>query len=132
MEKTVFYDSESGIIVARLKGQVTLDGLRLLFDDVLPIVVEHGCSLLLSDVREVTAIKLSLFDIYPIPKILIDMFSSLGIQPYKVRRAVVVSHWLPVFSFFENISNNRMLNSKVFLEMEPAKEWLLSQGCHNL
>ena len=130
MEKTVFYDSESGIIVATLKGQVTPKGLGLLFEDVLPMVAKYHCLLLLSDVREVTTIKLSFLDIYPIPKILIDLFSSWGIQPYKVRRAVVVSNWSPVFRFFEDISNNRMLKCKVFLEVEPAREWLLSQRCN--
>jgi hypothetical protein len=132
MESNVSYDSELGIIMAELKGQVTLDGLRLLSEDVLPMVANHSCLLLLSDVREVTAIKLSLADIYAIPKTLVDQFSCLGYQPYKVKRAVVVSGWSPLFSFFEDISNNRMMKTKVFLEMEPAKEWLFSQRCHDL
>ena len=132
MERTVLYDSELGIIIAMLKGQVTLDGLRLLADDVLPIVATHGCLLLLSDVREVTTIELSLVDILAIPKTLCDDFSSCGIQPYKVKRAVVVSSWSPVFSFFENVFNNRMMKTKVFVDTLSAKDWLLSQRCHDL
>ena len=132
MERTVFYDSELDIIIAVLKGKVTLDGLRLLADDVLPIVATHSCLLLLSDVREVTTIELSLVDIFAIPKTLHDKISSCGIQPYKVKRAVVVCNWLPVFIFFENVFNNRMMETKIFLDIVPAKDWLLSQRCHDL
>ncbi len=128
MESNVFYDAELGIIMAELKGQVTLNGLQLLAQDVLPMVADHGCLRLLSDVRAVTAIKLSFVDIYAIPKTLIDQFSCLGFQPYRVKRAVVVSGWSPLFSFFEDLANNRMLKTKVFLDMEPAKAWLFSQS----
>ncbi len=130
MERSVFYDSELGIILAKLKGPVTLDGLSLLAKDVLQMAANHDCLLLLSDVREVTTIKLSWADIYAIPRGLVDKFSGCGFQPYQVKRAVVVSSWSPTFLFFEDISNNRMLKTKIFLDMQPAKDWLLAQRCH--
>ena len=93
------------------------------------IAIEQNVFSFLGDYRE-AVLKLSTTAIYELPKILSDIFISLGIQPHQLNRvfvASVVEKDAEGFRFYETVSLNRGQNTRLFHDIEEAKRWLSGQ-----
>jgi hypothetical protein len=65
-----------------------------------------------------------MIELYELPKIILDTFASSGLKAHRLRRALVASKEVKDFQFFENVTVNRGLNTKVFYDIVEAKKWL--------
>ena len=125
MPYTIEYDPQ-GIVTTKVQGKLTMAVLDEWRRDVLQLVKEKECQRMLSDLRE-AKVELSMVDAYNIPKLFLEYASTLGVQTFQLKRAVVVSSGEKLADFFETAARNRVHNLKVFYDDESARQWLLEK-----
>ncbi len=114
MPHEIFYNSEARVIEIKLQVDMTLsEGKEIIFES-LQMIKEKNCFFNLNDLREAT-VKLSTVEIYELPKIIMDIFTSARLSVYKLKRALVVARELEDSRFFETVSLNRGQSIKLFL-----------------
>ena len=126
MSHTVMYNSEERIIEIKIQGDLFLNEVKEIATEVAQTTKAQNCFLSLHDMREAT-VKLSMLEIYGLPKILTDIYASFELSVYKAKRALVAANGLKDYSFFENVASNRALHVKYFLDMDEARKWLFEK-----
>ena len=126
MSNSVAYDKELDMTVITYRGSVDLPSLKEGSAKVAQIARQHSCSRVLVDFRE-TVPTLSTADLYTLPEIFSDILSSRDLRIMQFKRALVVSINLEDHCFFENTSQNRNQDVRVFQDIEEAKAWLSGQ-----
>ena len=123
MPHTVTYHSEMHIVEIKAHGNLTLDEAKQIIFDIGKVCVEKNCFHWLGDYRE-ARFELSTIDIYSIPHHLSAILASMGLPANKMKRAVVIANDIEDFEFFETVTVNSGQTTKLFQDMDEAKEWL--------
>ncbi len=126
MSHTIMYNSEERIIEIKIQGDLFLNEVKEIITEVAQTTKAQNCFLSLHARREAT-VKLSMLEIYGLPKILTDIYASFELSVYKANRALVAGNGLKDYSFFENVALNRALHIKYFLDMDEARQWLFEK-----
>ncbi len=124
MPHTIRYNQEECIIELHIQGLITLNEFKDVISEVAHTVYENHCLLILSDYRQAT-LKLSAFEIYDVPKIIMNTDTPSYISEREVKRALVVTEITEDFHFLETVSANRGQPVKLFTDVDKAKAWLL-------
>ena len=111
------------MITLRFEGLLTLEVVRNATVDVAQVAKERDCFRILTDMREAT-VKLSMVEVYNLPKLTADIASTAGLQIFQYKRAMVISAEQELLPFFENVSRNRHQKVKLFYTIESAEQWL--------
>ncbi|HRI48072.1 MAG TPA: hypothetical protein PK559_13275, partial [Ignavibacteriaceae bacterium] len=89
---------------------------------------EKRCTLFYSDFREVAEGKISITEIYSLPKVFNQIASKNNIIVHECINAILIPKENYLFQFFVTVSNNfAQTNIKLFLDEEEALKWLLSR-----
>ena len=123
MSHSIIYNPEAHAIESKVQGDLTFGEVKEIITEIALLVKEKGCTLILSDYSEAT-LKLAMIELYELPKIILNTFASSGLKAHRLRRALVASKEVKDFQFFENVTVNRGLNTKVFYDIVEAKKWL--------
>src|SRR5215204_967454 len=99
MSHTVVYNSEEQIIEIKVQGDLSLNAVKEIMTEAAQIAKAQACFLVLNDMREAT-MKLDMTEIYQLPKILTDIFTSFELNVYKLKRALVAANDLKDYSFY--------------------------------
>jgi len=126
MLHTITYNSDLGIVEIKFQENVIWKEVKEILWQSAQIAKEQNCFLFLSDFREAT-LKLSILELYELPKILSETFASSEIPAHKIKRAFVVAKDLNDYSFFETVNVNRGYRHKMFEDISKAKKWLLEK-----
>ena len=126
MLHTLFFNSETKTIEAKMIGDLTFCGTKELITQLAQMAKENNCNLLLNDFNE-AIIKLSTFEIYELPKIMLDTFTSVGLNVRLMKRALIVKKDLQDYTFYETVTKNSGQNAKIFNDIDEAKEWLYNK-----
>lgn len=126
MEYTYKYNADAHIIEVKYSGKITSKDVGGILSAALQAAEENGCVLFLSDCRE-AELGMSVMDIYRVPKTFADLSASRGLFVQTFRYAIVISNDKRLFGFLENVFINNMQRAKLFFDLEPAKEWLITQ-----
>ncbi len=124
MSHTIIYNSEERIIEIKVQGDFSLSEAKEMFAEAVQVVKAQNCFLVLNDMREAT-MKLSMVEIYKLPKTLAVKVDALGFSVHKLKRALVVKKDLKGYRFFEDVASNRAQSVKYFFDMNEARKWLL-------
>jgi hypothetical protein len=114
------------IIESKVQGDFTLNEAKEMINEIALFAKEQDCTLLLTDYREAT-VKLSMLEIYYMPKTILDTSTTFGLDPRRFKRALVISKDFKDFLFFENVMVNKSQNAKVFYDIDEAKQWLFKK-----
>jgi hypothetical protein len=120
MAFSVHYDQERGWVVGKFTGNLDPRALKAYAQEAVRIAAQYNCKHFLNDLRE-AEINFSTLELYNTPGLL----SDIGIGP-SWRIAVVVSHGLQDYAFFESVAVNRGFAVKVFFNSKEAMSWLES------
>ena len=124
MPYSMEYD-EQGIISIKVQGALTMTVVRNFAMDAVHLAKEKNCFRVLTDLREAT-LKLSMLELYNLPKVLSEIAATAGLQVYQFKRVVITrdddEELLP---FYENVARNRIRNLRLFHDVESARQWLL-------
>jgi hypothetical protein len=126
MEYTYKYNADAHIIEVKYQGKIASKDVGGILSGALQAAEEDGCVRFLSDCRE-AELKLSVMDIYRVPKTFADLSSSRGLLVWTFRYAIVISKGSSNFGFLETVFVNNMQRARLFFDLEPAKEWLITQ-----
>ena len=67
----------------------------------------------------------STVELYNLHKLFEEVATSLGLDPQRLKRALIPSDQPDGFRFFETVSENRgYVNVRVFHDVDDAKRWL--------
>ena len=111
------------MIEINIQGDFFLSVAKEIITEAAQIAKAHDCFFVLNDMREAT-VKLSMLEIYELPKTLRDIFASSGLNVYKVKQALVITKDLKEHKFFETVTLNRSQSIKYFVDMDEARKWL--------
>ena len=126
MPYTIEYDPQ-GIVCLKVHGPLTMAIVKDATREALQLAKEKDCHRVLNDLRE-AKLKLSMVDVYNLPKLHLESGSTLGMEVLKFKLAVVVSSDEKLAYFFETVTRNRMQKVKVFYDDdESARKWLLEK-----
>ena len=123
MPYSIEYDSV-GIIRIKVQGALSLAGIRDVAPGLAQLIKEKHCPRLLTDLRE-ARLKLSMPDIYTLPKLVSEIASARDLPIHTLKRAIVVSQDTKLAYFFETVSRNRVQNVQLFYDDTSAQQWLL-------
>ena len=126
MSHIILYTSELHVVESKVQGELTLDEVKEIITEIAIITKEKACMLILSDYREVT-LRLSMLQLYDLPKITENIFASSGLNIFGCKRALVAAEGLKDYSFYENVMVNRGQKVRVFTNIDKAKEWLFGK-----
>jgi len=126
MPHTIKYNPETQMIEANAFGEVSLNEVRDTLAELAVMLKENDCSLMLNNYLE-ASIKLSTTQIYRLPAFIADIFTSSGVNVHRLKRAFVVKNDLEDFEFFKVVALNRGQNTRIFKDIDEAKNWLLEK-----
>jgi len=124
MPHTIKYNPETRMIESWTYGEFTLDEVREALAEFAVLIKEHGCSLMLNDYHDAIP-KFTAAEIYSMPAIIAEIFASHGISVHQLKRAFVTTREIRGFLFFETVTVNQGQNTRVFHEINEARNWLL-------
>lgn len=125
MTFSVRHDPEHHVIIAEIKGEITLRDFQLVAADIMSVAKEKDCLYVLTDLRGVNLEKLSVADIYFLPQTLSEIAVEQGIELRSARRAFVAQKDHQLLRFYETVSRNRGIDTRLFFDFEEAQAWLL-------
>ena len=126
MSHTIIYNRADRLIETTVQGELTLNEIKEMVLELTSVAKENHCRLFLNDFRE-AKIKLSIFEIYDLPKIISGIISAEGLESYRLKRAMVAALHSEDLRFFETVTVNSGQNTKLFYSIDKAREWLLGK-----
>jgi len=123
MAHTLHYNPDTRTVELIVQGVVSLGDLREIFGAAVESLVAHKSYLALADYRD-AKLNVSTIDIYSLPKMLASTTSSQSYNVHKLRRAIVIDEKTDDFLFYETVTLNSGQSTKLFYDMDKAKEWL--------
>lgn len=126
MPSTISYDAKTGYITVAHHGLDDEASLRNILFQVIRLIKEQGCYCILSDYRD-AVVDMPPAAIYEYPKEASEASIAAGIDPQRIRQALVMSDQTPNladFQFYETVSFNRGRRVKGFTDIDQAVAWL--------
>ncbi|MBL0211359.1 MAG: hypothetical protein IPQ13_10690 [Holophagaceae bacterium] len=126
MPSSISFDAASGFITVAHHGTDDEASLRNILFQVIGLIKEQGCYRVLSDYRD-ALVHMPPAAIYEYPKEATEAANAAGIDPQKIRHAVLMSAQTPNladFEFYETVSFNRGRKVKGFIDRDQAIGWL--------
>jgi len=120
------YDSEAKILSGIVEGSFSFGDAEEYIAVVVEKTKEYRCNLILTDMRK-SNLALSTMDIYELPKLAGKFFQSAGYHHHLLKRALVIADNEKDFKFFETVTANNGQRNKLFMNIEEARKWLLSE-----
>ncbi len=123
MAYTITYNPATRTVEAIVQGTISFGELNAIFAEAIQSLAEHDSYLYLADYTEAT-ISASTIELYNLPKTLASAAIPYGYSVHKLRRTIVIRENTPDFLFYETVTLNRGQSTKLFYDMDAAKEWL--------
>ena len=114
-------ENKPAYLYAAIGGTFNIENAKELFDKILTMCFEHGCSGILLDVRKIEG-NLSILDRFEIWRYLAEK----RIFDFSVCCVGTGRHLVPD-RFLETVARNRGVHVKVTADMDEADQWLRMQ-----
>ena len=123
MSHTVEYDPEENMVIAKVIGKVGLPDLLECLANIIRVAKQENCIYILTDLHEAT-LEVSVSQTFSLPDTVRGMSKEQGMAIHDFKRVFVAAKGQDILEFYENVSQNRNHNTKLFYDMEEAKSWL--------
>lgn len=126
MAYEISYEKDFGYMKNKHSGQITFSEIKEMYSNLLALAAEKKCTLFFSDFREVLEGKITITEIYSLPKVFNQIAKKNNINVHECINAILIPEENYLFQFFVTVSNNfAQTNIKLFLDEEEAITWLL-------
>jgi hypothetical protein len=122
----VCYNEVEGIIESRVRCPFDWNFIEAIAPEIAKLILEKNCELLFLDFRR-SNVNMSTVKIYETPKKIAFEFCKLGIDAWKLKRALLINPGQRDFDFFKNVTTNSAQILELFTDEENAKKWLTSR-----
>ena len=123
MSHTVEYNPKENMVIAKVMGKVGLPDLLEFLTNILRVAKQENCHYILTDLHEAT-LAVSVSQIFSLPDTVKGMSKEQGMAVHEFKRVFVAAKGQDILKFYENVSQNRNHNTKLFYDIEEAKNWL--------
>ena len=123
MSHTVEYNPKENMVIAKVMGKVGLPDLLEFLTNILRVAKQENCHYILTDLHE-AHLEVSVSQIFSLPDTIGVMSKEQGMAVYAFKRVFVATKGQDILKFYENVSQNRNHNTKLFYDIEEAKNWL--------
>ena len=123
MSYTVEYDPEENIVIAKVKGKVGLPDLLECLANILRVAKQENCIYILTDLHEAT-VEVSVSQIFSLSDTIGGMAKKQGMAIHEFKRVFIAAKGQDILELYENASQKRNHNTKLFYDFEEAKSWL--------
>ena len=124
---TVIYNAELKIIETTVDGDIDLSVLKEIFTAQAQTSKDSNCNLMINDYRN-ARIKITVIEIYELPKIIAKIAASFGRSASRTIRALVIPTFKEDYRFYETVTANNSQTEKLFFDIEEAQKWILQQA----
>ena len=124
---TVTYNAELKIIETTVDGDIDLSVLKEIFTAQAQTSKDSNCNLMINDYRN-ARIKITVIEIYELPKIIAKIAASFRRSASRTIRALVIPTFKEDYRFYETVTANNSQTEKLFFDIEEAKKWILQQA----
>jgi len=128
MTHTIEHRPQEQIIFASLSGTIKLHDLDIFLEDLIQVIKRENCYTIITDIRQ-AHFDLSFMQFHDLPKHVERVTASFQFNIRLVKRAFIVNQQLEDFRFYENVSVNRGLATKLCKNMDEAKK---AVGCYEM
>jgi hypothetical protein len=113
----ISHDAESNCIRTRIDGELDMNLIKNLANDLRDVAFHNDYKYYLNDIRK-AEVKLTLWDIYELPNL------TSSALPSNYRAALIVRSESDLSRFYENVSKNFNQSIRVFTDIQAAERWL--------
>ena len=126
MSYKVTYNPDLHFIETTVDGGINAEVLKEIFTAQAQTSQRVNCNRMLNDYRN-ARIKISVLEIYELPKVIAKIAASFGRSAMRTVRALVIPTFKEDYRFYETVAANNSQTEKLFFNIEEAKQWLLQQ-----
>jgi len=123
MAYTVEYDPEENMVIAKVMGKVGLPDLLECLANIIRVAKQENCIYILTDLHEAT-LEVSVSQIFSLSDTIGWMAKEQGMAVHAFKRVFIAAKGQDILELYENASLNRNHNTKLFYDIEEAKNWL--------
>ena len=123
MSHTVEYDPEENMVIAKVMGKVGLPDLLECLENILRVAKQENCVYILTDLHEAT-LEVSVSQIFNLSDTVGGMAKKQGMAIHEFKRVFIAAKGQDILELYENASQKRNHNTKLFYDFEEAKSWL--------
>jgi len=113
----ITHDADTDCVRTLIEGELDMDLVRKIANDLRDVAFHNGCKYYLSDIRQAD-VKLNLWEIYELPEL------TASVLPPSFRAALIVRSESDLSRFYQNASRNYDQSIKVFTDIQAAERWL--------
>lgn len=118
------YLPEEEFFEVAFTGDVTLEELKRLINEIWEKIIKTGCKRILSNTLDAN-ISLSILDFFELARYIFEFAKEKNIKLSSFKRAYVGKKGLKTLRFYETVLLNRGQNMKLFHDREEARKWLV-------
>ena len=119
MSFEVGYDESDNVVEVKLHGDVTFQEVLNFIDEMIKLTQKFSCYEWIVNYED-ARYKLNTWEIYDLPKMVIEKMEVLGERKYQVKRAIIRINDKADFSFLENVAANNCQSLRVFDNKQAA------------
>ena len=123
MSHTVEYDPEENMVIAKVMGKVGLPDLMECLANIMHVAKQENCHYILTDLHEAT-LEVSVSQIFNLSDTVGGMAKKQGMAIHEFKRVFIAAKGQDILELYENASQKRNHNTKLFYDIEEAKNWL--------
>ncbi len=123
MHYSVKHNVEENMIIAEVKGEVGFSALQELGAEIMRVAKQENCQYILTDLRE-AYLEVTVSEIYFLPQNLAKIARMQEVKLFDVKRAFVAAKDQEILRFYEIVSHNQGQGTRLFYDIEEAKNWL--------
>lgn len=123
MSHTVEYDPEENMVIAKVMGKVGLPDLLECLTNILRVAKQENCIYILTDLHEAT-LEVSVSQIFSLSDTIGGMAKKQGMVVHDFKRVFIAAKGQDILELYENASQKLNHNTKLFYDIEEAKNWL--------
>jgi hypothetical protein len=123
MTHIVEYHAEDNLVHLTITGNFDIPAMEAVILDTGQVIKQHDCYRILTDLRN-ARVSVPMTELYEFPARINKIMQDVGVNLYLTRRAFVINNDLPLMRFYELVATNRGHTTRLFMNIEEARDWV--------
>lgn len=124
----VEFDPIENLIIARALGKTNITSLIQMLKEIIILAKQVHCFRILTRLDEAD-LQVDTMEFYFLPNTISKTIKEHGLAEYNFKRAFVGAENQKLLHFYETVTLNSGFHTKMFSDIEEAKEWLRKAQC---
>ncbi len=127
MTHKIEFDPTDNLVIAYAQGKMSIQSILELIRETISLAKKMNCPKLLAVLKDADLKAITTMDFYALPEKVTKLIEAHGLNEYDFKRAIVGTEKQDLLPFYETVTLNAGYRTKLFFDIEEAKEWLREQ-----